>query len=166
MRKAILFALFAAFTMTASAQVEIMVKRIVEPDAMKESAGGTVWASEHIAMMASGNDAVICLFCKEHIFANEPFKLGFYDESDSLRLFIRSWHAKIESDGQTATLVANGFSNDSIEGAEAINGRLGKYMIPVKSVVDYVTSHKGYIRVLATAYGGHPYEVRAAIKED
>lgn len=156
---------FASLTACAQ-EVETMIKRTVDEDEMKENPGGTVWVCKHMAMMVSGEDAVITMFCKEHVFDDEPFKFGFYDESGKLVLFIKSWHAKPSSDRQNATFVANGFSNDSIAGARLVNGSLGKYMIPTKAVVDYVTTHKGKIRVLTTAYGGHEYEVLAVIKEE
>lgn len=165
MKKILIFTLMFV-AVTASAQVETMIKKITEPDPMKETKGSVVWVCQHMAMGVEDDVAVIVLFCKDHVFVDEPFRVGFYDENDSLRVFVRSWHATIEQGSQSATLVASGFSNDSIPGAERVDGRLGKYLIPTKAFIDYVTTHKGKIRVLGTAFGGNEYELLAVLKKE
>lgn len=167
MRRFILLAILAVVSMTVCAQgVETMEKRIIAPDEMKKLPEGTIWASNHMAMMIRGENAIIKMRCKEHVFGEDPFQLGFYDQSDSLRLFIKIWNAYPSKDGKTASFVANGFSDDSIPGANRVNSRIATYMIPTKAFIDYVTSHKGKIKVTTTTLEGKEYENVAMIKEE
>ncbi len=137
-----------------------------EGDVLLNIPASTGWDSPHVMIVEfEDGDSKIRLEHGSNIFMNNPFKIGFYDNNNNLQKMINSWHAKVSQDGQSATLVENGFSDDFIEGATEINGSLGKYMIPIKVLIEYIKMHNGYIRFVTTTYGNHIYDIKVALEK-
>ena len=165
MKKIMMTMLLLLAGLAVSAQVETFRKITRKGDPMLGTQDATIWDSMHsrIAENADGTCS-ICLDCKNHVFVEGKFRVGFYDDAGNLISMCDSWYFRTSSDATTAFLVENGFSNDSIPGSKNIGN--GKYMVPCKAILEYLKKGKGHVRFVTTTYGDYIYDVSvAAIKE-
>lgn len=165
MKKIMMTMLLLLAGLTVSAQVETFKKVVRKGDPMLGTKDAILWESLHILISERSDSTYsISLECKNHIFVDGAFRVGFYDDAGNLISMCDSWYFRTSSDATTAFLVENGFSNDSIPGSKNIGN--GKYMVPIKTILEYLKKGKGHVRFVTTTYGDYIYDVSvAAIKE-
>ena len=150
--------------LTVSAQVETFKKFVRKGDPMLGTKDAILWESLH-TLISERSDSTyyISLECKNHIFADGTFRVGFYDDAGNLIGMCKNWLYNTSSDATTAILSERGFSDDSIPGSRK---QYGKYMVTRKTILEYLKKGKGYVRFVTTTYGDYIYDVSvAAIKE-
>ena len=153
-------------SLAASAQVEKLIEVMEKGDPMLETVDTRLLVSERVYISDEGRGYKVSLYSAGGVFKRDPVKVGFYDNDGNLLMMVDTWHVKLNDDLQMLSLVENGFSKDSIPGCERVEKPTPRYIVPRKFIYDYVTKGEGYVRFVATTYGGYVYDVSAAYKKE
>ena len=181
MKKALLLLLMLAIeVMTATAQIEIMRRKVFKADPLTDTQGYTTWTSYHVQLVEE-NDGTTYIEIRnpKHIFSDWfSVKVGLYDNNNKLLYMSEKWHCGISEDERKMWLKF-GFNKESSEYTDTIPegtiktadgtqyelARIQKYthIMRTKDVARFLKNTNGYIRITTPLYGGDIFDVKSRI---
>lgn len=137
---------------------EIMQEYQMTGDPLLDMHDAYVLHSDHVTVaVMDGDECHVVIRIRDHIFTDKPFRVGFYDNDGNLLYICDQWECRVEDDGCRAYLVDYGFCKTYTPwGVDCGNGR---YMLPRKSILEYLLKREGYVRFVTTEFGGHLYDI-------
>ena len=177
MKKVILMWMMAVEVMTATAQVEQMVRHAEKADPMRDNPGMTYWESRHVCISETKDGKYyLSIFNPQYVFTeDDKAKVGFYNQKGKLIFMSERWQC-IKGDGATQLWLEYGFTKDSTKysmepdpcgtSVKHIVANIEKYrIVEPRHVLQFLKENRGYIRIVTPIYYNGLFDKKATIRK-
>lgn len=166
----LLLSVFVAITTLSAQDMEYLQLRHIDADPMKRTTAVNQWYGKSVAINIPEDDNTfpsITIKCHEHIFTGKDTRIGLYNENDSLVHMSQYVSAK-KVRGSQFMMIYNSVFPDSVPG-----GEFREYCFTYKNcwsvkaptILKWLQSGNGYVRIVTEQYGAELYDVRFKLKK-